>query len=81
MNIAETRERLRDRYIKWYTQKTANEQDYLQMLHDAKYSWWEREKDCQEWCSKEGTFIPMSDTKTLKIMRAWFKEWRENVTR
>ena len=41
---------------------------------DADYSWWEREKECREWCNKEGTYIPMSDTKTLKIMRGWFKE-------
>jgi len=43
---------------------------------DAKYTWWEREKDCQEWCSKEQTYVPMSDTKTLKIMRAWFSQQR-----
>jgi hypothetical protein len=81
MSIADQREKLKERYIKWYTKKSVNEQDYLQTLHDAKYSWWEREKDCQEWCSKERTFVPMSDTKTLKIMRSWFKEWRENVSR
>ena len=41
---------------------------------DAKYSWWEREKDCQEWCNVRGTYVQMSDTKTLKIMRDWFKQ-------
>lgn len=75
MNVAESIERLRNRYIKWYM-----DIHNLKTDEDAKYSWWEREKDCQEWCSNEGTYVPMSDTKTLKIMRAWFKEWRENVT-
>ena len=44
---------------------------------DAEYSWWEREKDCQEWSSKEGKYVPMSDTKTLKIMREWFKKCKQ----
>jgi len=46
----------------------------LRTDEDAKYSWWEREKDCQQWCDRERTYVPMSETKTLNIMRGWFKE-------
>ncbi len=69
MTISESRERLRNRYIKWYMD-THN----LKIDEDSKYTWWEREKDCQQWCDKERTYVPMSDTKTLNIMRGWFKE-------
>ncbi len=69
MTVSESRERLRNRYIKWYMD-THN----LKIDEDAKYTWWEREKDCQQWCDKERTYVPMSDTKTLNIMRGWFKE-------
>lgn len=74
MTLSESRVRLRDRYIKWYTKDSISPIDKEQMIHDAKYSWWEREKDCQQWCDKEGTYVPMSETKTLNIMRGWFKE-------
>ena len=74
MTLSESRVRLKDRYIKWYTKDSINPIDKEQMIHDAKYSWWEREKDCQQWCDKEGTYVPMSETKTLNIMRGWFKE-------
>lgn len=40
---------------------------------DAGYVWWERIKDCQEWSTKERTYVPMSATKTLRIMRGWVK--------
>jgi len=50
----------------------------LKTDEDAKYTWWEREKDCQQWCDKEGTYVPMSDTKTLNVMRGWFKEIKKN---
>jgi hypothetical protein len=69
MTISESRERLRNRYIKWYM-----DIHNLKIDEDAKYTWWEREKDCQQWCDKERTYVPMSDTKTLNIMRGWFKE-------
>ena len=72
MTILESYNRLRDRYIKWY--QTASQMQNYRSKEDADYSWWEREKECREWCNKEGTYIPMSDTKTLKIMRRWFKE-------
>tara|TARA_R110000824_G_scaffold99969_1_gene237629 strand:- start:101 stop:322 length:222 start_codon:yes stop_codon:yes gene_type:complete len=68
MTVLESRDRLRDRYIKWY-RNTHN----LKTNEDAKYTWWEREKECQVWCNKEGTYVPMSETKTLNIMRGWFK--------
>jgi len=41
---------------------------------DPAYVWWERLKDCQEWCPKERTYVPMSDTKTLGVMREWVKK-------
>ena len=70
MTVIESYNRLRDRYIKWYT--TSSQMNNYRGLEDAKYSWWEREKDCQQWCNKERTYIQMSDTKTLKVMREWF---------
>ena len=71
MTVTESTDRLRDRYIKWYMTTYNHPTD-----GDAKYSWWEREKDCQQWCDKERTFVPMSETKTLIIMRGWFKEMK-----
>ena len=66
MTVIESLDRLRDRYIEYYHANVGGKED-------AKYTWWEREKDCQEWSNKEGTYVPMSDSKTLKIMRDWFK--------
>ncbi len=63
MTISESRERLRNRYIKWYM-----DIHNLKTDDDAKYTWWEREKDCQQWCDRERTYVPMSETKTLNIM-------------
>ena len=74
MTVSESRERLRDRYVKWYVTNYPVYNTTKQMTDDAKYSWWEREKDCQQWCDKEGTYVPMSETKTLNIMRGCFKE-------
>ena len=71
MTVTQSTDRLRARYIIWYM-TTYN----LKTDEDAKYSWWEREKDCQQWCDKERTFVPMSETKTLIIMRGWFKEMK-----
>ena len=70
MTIAESRDRLIDKYIEWY--KTSSQMNNYRSSEDAKYSWWEREKDCQQWCNKERTYVQMSDTKTLKVMREWF---------
>lgn len=67
MTVQEQRENVRERYIKWYM--TKNNQTSRE---DASYTWWDREKNCQQWCDRERTFVPMSETKTLKIMRAWF---------
>ena len=72
MTVIESYNRLRDKYIEWY--KTSSQMNNYKSSEDAKYSWWEREKDCQQWCDKEGTYVPMSATKTLNIMRGWFKE-------
>lgn len=73
MKIAESRDKLRRKYINWYT-STHN----LRTDEDAKYTWWDREERCQEWCDKERTYVPMSQTKTLKIMREWVKECKKN---
>ena len=72
MTVLESYNRLRERYIEWY--KTASQMNNYRSAEDAQYSWWEREKDCQEWCNVRGTYVQMSDTKTLKIMRDWFKQ-------
>jgi len=72
MTVSEKREVLRSKYISWFM-----DINNLSTDEDAKYTWWEREKDCQRWCSKEGTYVPMSDSDTLKIMRTWFKEYRK----
>ena len=40
---------------------------------DPGYVWWERIQDCQDWSTKERTYVPMSDTKTLGVMRKWVK--------
>ena len=68
MTVTESTDRLRARYIKWYVNEHNHPDD-----GDAKYSWWERERECQEWSSKEREYVPMSETKTLNIMRQWFK--------
>ena len=75
MKVEERLSRLRDRYIKHYT-KDATLINFEAILEDAKYSWWEREGNCQQWCNKEGTYVPMSDSKTLKVMGEWFKKWK-----
>ncbi len=74
MTVSESRDRLLSRYVNWYTKDCINSIDKMQMINDAKYNWWEREKDCQQWCDKERTYVPMSETKTLNIMREWFKD-------
>ena len=76
MTVSESRDRLRDRYIDWYM-ITHN----LRTDEDAKYTWWEREKDCQQWSDKEGTYVPMSDSKTLRVMRGWFKKIKNTYNR
>ena len=72
MTVTESTDRLRARYIKWYVNEHNHPDD-----GDAKYSWWERERECQEWSSKEGTYVLMSETKTLRVMREWFKSCRQ----
>ena len=65
MTVDQRLSNLQTSYIKWSEKENGFE--------DAGFDWWEREKDCQEWCNKEGTYVPMSTTKTLVIMRAWVK--------
>ena len=65
MTVEQKLSNLETAYIKWSEKENGFE--------DAGYIWWEREKDCQEWCSKEKTYVPMSITKTLVTMRSWVK--------
>jgi len=76
MTIPEKREDLRNRYIKWYVANDNLTTDENAKYEDAKYTWWSRENQCQRWCKRQQTFVPMSDTDTLKVMRTWFKECR-----
>ena len=62
-------------------QKISNlETSYIKFMEknnryrDAGYIWWERIKECQEWSTKDRTYVPMSATKTLLIMRNWVKK-------
>tara|TARA_B110001450_G_scaffold75996_1_gene72303 strand:+ start:851 stop:1066 length:216 start_codon:yes stop_codon:yes gene_type:complete len=65
MTVEQKLSNLETAYIKWSEKENGFE--------DAGYIWWEREKDCQEWSTKERTYVPMSATKTLRIMRGWVK--------
>lgn len=71
MTVLESLDELKKRYINYYVKNVVDCEE------DARYSWWERERNCQVWCSKEGTYVPMSVTKTLNIMREWFKEFKK----
>jgi len=66
MNVEQKLSNLESSYINWMEKHNS--------YRDAGYIWWEREKDCQEWCPKEKTYKPMSITKTLRIMRGWVKQ-------
>ena len=66
MTVIESLDRLRDRYIEYFHANVGGKED-------AKYTWWERMEEMQEWNSKERTYTLMSDTKALKVMRGWFK--------
>lgn len=66
MTVEQALDRLETSYIEWTRKENGWE--------DGGYVWWERIKDCQEWCNKEKTYVPMSLTKTLYIMRAWVKK-------
>ncbi len=65
MTVSQAIDRLEINYIKWSEKENG--------WTDAGYVWWDRIKDCQKWCDKEKTYVPMSDTQTLKIMREWVK--------
>jgi len=66
MTVEQRLSNLEASYLKWSEKENG-------FGYDAGYVWWEREKDCQEWCNKEKTYVPMSTTKTLVTMRAWVK--------
>lgn len=67
MTVEQRLSNLETSYIKWSEKENGSG-------YDAGYVWWEREKDCQEWCNKEKTYVPMSTTKTLVTMRSWVKK-------
>ena len=63
MTISEKLDALKENYIK--------AMDKLNPQEDNEYVWWERENQCQEWSDKERCYVPMSYTKTFKIMKEW----------
>jgi len=65
MTVVESLNKLKQTFIKFHVERTGDK--------DPGYVWWERIKDCQKWCNKEKTFVPMSDTQTLMVMREWVK--------
>ena len=65
MTVLQSLDKLETSYIK-FKEKNDN--------GDPGYVWWERIKQCQKWCNKEYTFVPMSDSQTLKVMREWVKK-------
>ena len=65
MTVEQKLSNLETAYINWSNKENG--------FGDPGYVWWEREKDCQEWCNKEKTYVPMSTTKTLVTMRSWVK--------
>jgi len=66
MTVLQSLDRLEVNYIKHMEKYNG--------YRDAGYVWWERIKDCQKWCTKEKTFVTMSDTQTLMVMREWVKK-------
>ena len=66
MTVLQSLDRLEVSYIK--------HMEKYNRYRDAGYVWWERIKDCQKWCTKEKTFVTMSDTQTLMVMREWVKK-------
>jgi len=66
MTVDQKLDNLYETYIKW---SHKNEP----LILDPGYIWWERVQACQEWSTKKRTFIPMSTTKTLRIMRDWVR--------
>lgn len=71
MTVEQKLSALKTAFIKWSEKENS--------FRDAGYIWWEREKDCQEWCNKENCYVPMSITKTLHIMRAWVKRQKSHI--
>jgi len=69
MTVVESLDRLEQTFCKFY-QKTTGDTD-------PGYVWWERIKDCMKWCDKERTYVPMSDSQTLKIMRSWVQTQKQ----
>jgi len=68
MTVLQSLDKLKISYIKFMEKN-----DY----GDFGYVWWDRIKDCQKWCNKENTYVQMSDSQTLKIMRNWVKEQKQ----
>tara|TARA_B100000780_G_scaffold266436_1_gene222643 strand:- start:108 stop:323 length:216 start_codon:yes stop_codon:yes gene_type:complete len=69
MTVLESLYQLERTFIKFHVETTGDT--------DPGYVWWDRIKDCQKWSDKERTYVPMSDSQTLKIMRSWVKEQKQ----
>ena len=65
MTVQQSLDKLEMSYIVWMEKHNRD--------RDAGYIWWERMKHCEEWSTKERTYVPMSLTKTLSVMREWVK--------
>ena len=69
MKVIESLDKLEQTFIKFHVKTTGDK--------DPGYVWWDRIKDCQKWCNKERTYVSMSDSQTLKIMRSWVKNQKQ----
>jgi hypothetical protein len=69
MTVVESLDRLEQTFKKFHVKTTGSK--------DPGYVWWDRIKDCQKWCNKENTYVPMSDSQTLKIMKSWVQQQKQ----
>jgi len=69
MTVVESLDILEQTFKKFHVKTTGDT--------DPGYIWWERIKDCMKWCDKERTYVPMSDSQTLKIMRSWVQQQKQ----
>ena len=69
MTVVESLNKLKQTFIKFHVERTGDK--------DPGYVWWERMQDCKQWSDKEKTYVPMSNSQRLKIMRSWVKEQKQ----
>jgi len=69
MTVVESLNRLEQTFKKFHAKTTGDT--------DPGYVWWERINECQKWCNKENTFVQMSDSQTLKVMRSWVQQQKQ----